>query len=107
MAKRKYRYTQYWRWIPVKMIQAYPAIKKDNSIQAQIFVCAIEKAIKATEEMRDGEARLRAVEMVYIDKSHNIDGAAAELFVSRRTAQRWLSNFCMQVARNAGYTGEK
>lgn len=102
----KKRYNVYWRWIPVKMIQEYPALKKRKSIQAQIFTWAIEDTIKETEQLADGKFRLQAVDLVYVRKTKTIDGAALEIGASRRTVQRWLNDFVRLVAHKAGYSDE-
>lgn len=103
ITRKKKKYREYYRWIPVKMLQEYPELKNKHSIQAQVFVWAIEKASKETEALSDGRLRVRAVEMVYFNKSHNIEGAAQELYSSYATVQRWLSEYVDLVAKYSGY----
>ncbi len=97
------RYTTYWRWIPVRMIQEYSRIKKDKSSQAKIFTNAIEKALNDTEQMPNGRLRIRAVDLVYLKKTHTIDGASQKLYVSRSTLKRYLYDFVELVAKYAGF----
>lgn len=101
------RYTTYWRWVPVRMIQEYSRVKKDRSKQAKIFTEAIEQSLNDTEQMPDGRLRVRAVNLVYIKKTHTIDGAAQKLYVSRSTLKRYLYDFVELVAKYSGFTEEE
>ena len=56
MSRPKY----YWYGIVKKMIMRYPQIKEEKSIQTGIFVNAIEKALKETKEMENGDTRIEA-----------------------------------------------
>lgn len=100
------RYTTYWRWIPIRMIQSYRIIKNERTMQAIVFTEAIKRAIAETELLPDGKLRIRAVEMIYMKRTHTTDGAAYKLNASRRTVQRWLTDFVDLVALYAGYVGE-
>ena len=101
------RYSTYWRWIPVRMIQEYSRLKKDTSKQAEIFREAIERAINETEQLPDGKLRIRAVQLVYLKKTHTMEGAAMKIYVSRSTVRNWLYDFVDLVALYAGFKEEK
>ena len=99
----KSRYRNYWYGIVLKMLQRYPGIKDEETIQSSIFTMAINKALDETRELPDGELRITAMEMIYFKGTHSIDGAALELHSSRRTIQRWCSSFVYLVGKHAGY----
>jgi len=99
----KSRYSNYWYGIVLKMIKQYPEIKSDTSLQAYIFVRAIEKALQETKQLPDGELRVKSMEMIYFTEAVTIDGAAQRVNVSRGTMLRWSQSFVRMVARNAGY----
>lgn len=97
------RYSTYWKFIPTRMVREYKKLKKDPSEQAQRFKTAIEQAKHETEFLPDGKLRLRAVKMVYIEKTHTIEGAARRLYVSRSTLAKWLGEFVNLVAQYSGF----
>lgn len=64
---------------------------------------AVERAIRLTRQRRDGEARLKLIELVYFRKSHSLTGAAIACYTSERTAKRWHSDFIKLVAEGMGF----
>lgn len=60
---------------------------------------AIEKTIRHTKELTDGEDRMKLIDLVYWRQSHNLHGAALKLNISYATAKRWNENFFLNVAR--------
>jgi len=92
-------------WYPyvVKMIKRYPKkLQADGTMQAAIAEIAIRKALSETLKMRDGEERVRVVEMVYIKQTHTMEAAASQIPVSERTAQRWSQVFIYLCAKHMG-----
>ena len=85
------------------MVRRYPGIKNEKGIQAGIFWKAIEQALEDTAKLSDGELRLKAIQLIYFDKTDTIDGAALKVHASRRTVQRWCSAFINLVGRYAGF----
>ena len=67
---------------------------------------AVEAAIRATQQRKDGKERLRLIGLVYwpkrYDKADTIERAAVKIPVSRRTAMRWNRDFILTVARFRG-----
>jgi hypothetical protein len=98
------RYKNYWYGIVKKMVQRYPDLKNEMTMQSAIMSNAIENAIADTKLLPDGERRVKAVEIVYVKGSENIDGAAIKLYASRRTVERWLSSFINLVGKYGGYS---
>ena len=61
---------------------------------------AVEKALRKTKRLPDGEQRIRFIELVYMKGSRNINiqHAAVRVFTSNRTALRWNRDFIYLVA---------
>lgn len=97
------RPTYYWHGMVKRMIMRYPKLKEEKSIQSGIFVKAIEKAIRETEKLNNGDCRLKAVQMVCFDKTMTVDGVAEELHYSWRTVQNWMNDYIKRVGKNAGF----
>lgn len=70
------------------------------------YILELERAVAAVEHVtgRLSPERLRLVELVYWRGTHTIEGAAAALHVSRRTAYRWANEILTAVALELGYT---
>ena len=64
------------------------------------------KAVKiALEEIQGqvyGHEKKQLVEMVLIERTHTLHGAAGVLYVSYKTAQKWHADFLKLVAKNRG-----
>lgn len=58
---------------------------------------AVTEAIERTKRMRSGKERLAVVNMVLWRGTHNIDGAALQLYISEITAKRYHSDFIRLV----------
>lgn len=63
---------------------------------------AVVGAIRKTKRLKDGEERLRLIEMVFWKKSHTLQGAAMACNVSYGTAKRWHNEFIKSTARCHG-----
>ncbi len=99
----KSRYRNYWYGCSQTMIRRYPDLENEKGIQPAIWRNAIKNALETTAQTTDGEHKLKVIEMINFRKTHTIDGAALEVGVSRRTAQRWNSEFVNTVGRYAGF----
>ena len=58
---------------------------------------AVRKAIHKTRLLKTGCDRLAVVDMVLWKETHKIDGAAMQLYISERTANRYHSDFIRLV----------
>lgn len=106
-----------FNWWPfaLNMIRDYPARKKemDNHsiplLQSQELreYDAVRKAIIYTRTMTDGKTRLRIVDLTLWKKTYTIDGAAALLHLSERTAQRYRWQFVVLVGHAYGFMTEE
>ena len=63
---------------------------------------AVEKALRKTRNMPDGELRCRLIELTYFRKTHNMQGAAMILHVSYGTVKIWHVQFIRLVADYLG-----
>lgn len=61
---------------------------------------AVQAAIEATEALPNGADRLRLIDLVFWTRTHTLDGAALKLYVSKRTARRWHTEFIREVEKN-------
>lgn len=59
---------------------------------------AVEKALRKTRRMPDGDLHCRLIEMTYFRKTHNMQGAAHVLHVSYGTVKIWHVEFVRLVA---------
>ncbi len=80
------------------MIRGYkggvPLPEKDHA--------AVDAAVRDTEQMPDGAARLRMIELVLWKRTHTLQGAAMAVHVSERTAQEWHRQFIRLVGEKRG-----
>lgn len=96
--------TRYIWWGYVKnMIRRYPA-RKDrpcagNDLRERE---AVERAVRQTMRLDNGQDRLRVVELVFWQQTHTLEGAAMMVPCSERTARRWHTEFIRLVAREYG-----
>lgn len=58
---------------------------------------AVQRAINTTLRYRNGELRLRVVDLVFWRGSHNLQGAALECHVAYPTAKAWHNDFVSLV----------
>lgn len=63
---------------------------------------AVADAINTTARKRDGKERLALIDMMFWARSHTLQGAAAAISVSYRTASRWHGEFIRAVGKNFG-----
>ena len=66
----------------------------------QIYFDVVDKAIRRTLRMPDGELRIKLIRLVYMQKKQNLQiyVAADKCFVSYSTALRWNKDFVYMVA---------
>lgn len=66
---------------------------------------AVAEAIAETERMRAGRDRLQVARMVLMEGSHTLEGAALQIPISPRTAQRYHADFIRCVGRHFRCSG--
>lgn len=65
---------------------------------------AVDKALRKTRRMPDGDLRVRLIEMTYFKKTHSMQGAAMVLHADYCTVLRWNRAFVYLVAENMKLT---
>lgn len=65
---------------------------------------AVDKALRKTRRLRDGDLRCRLIELTYFRKTYNMQGAADALHVSYGTVKVWHVQFIRLVADNLNLT---
>lgn len=93
----------YWYSNVKRMVNSYKKITNDNSYMAKRYDKAINKALEEVGALDNGEDRIKAIYMVYINQTHTPAGAASKLNYSERTIFRWLNNFIHSVGKNVGF----
>lgn len=90
MSKPRYGWWSYMKYI----IRHYPDHTNENETSA------VAAAIAETERMSAGSDRLKIAKMVLLDGSHTLAGAALQIPVSERTAQRYHADFIRCVGKH-------
>ena len=63
---------------------------------------AVRLAIEQTRALRNGEDRLRLIDLRYWSRTHTLPGACEACHVSTPTGLRWHREFIRAVAKNFG-----
>lgn len=65
---------------------------------------AVSRAVEITNLLPDGELKLALIRYVYWNKhQHPVKDAAMQLYISRRTAERWHAEFVRLVGKCYGF----
>ena len=65
---------------------------------------AVSRAVEITDLLPDGVLRLALIRYVYWNKrQHTVKDAALQLYISRRTAERWHAEFVRLVGKCYGF----
>ena len=60
---------------------------------------AVKKAIKNTNQLKNGNLKYNLIDIVYFKKRKTLEGAAFELYISYSTALRWNKEFIYLTAK--------
>ena len=86
---------RYGWWPYVKdMIRRYPDKTTEDETRA------VETAVADTIRLLDGEDRMKVIRMVFLKKTHTLQGAALNVPCSYETAKRWTQQFIRLVAKS-------
>lgn len=94
MSTPRYGWWAYAKW----MIRSY----KGGGLMTKAERAAVADAIAETEQLVDGAERLRLIDLVLWKRTHTLQGAAMEVYVSERTAQEWHRQFIRLVGQKRG-----
>ena len=65
---------------------------------------AVSRAVEITQLLPDGELKMALIRYVYWNKRQlTVKGAALQLYISRRTAERWHAEFVRLVGKCYGF----
>lgn len=64
---------------------------------------AVQLAVDETMAMKDGEDRMKLIDLVFWKRTHTLTGACIECHISDRQGQRWHADFIHLVAKNIGF----
>lgn len=82
-------------WPYIKgMLRRYP--EKTNEDETR----AVDTAIQDTQRLLDGADRMKVIQMVFLKKTHTLQGAALNVPCSYQTVKTWTQQFIRLVARN-------
>lgn len=83
-----------------EILQSYPEIKNKQikTAQEQRRVDIVGQALESIGKMKYSNSKLQIIKMVYFDRSHTLYGAALQIPVSERTAQRWNTEVMELIA---------
>lgn len=93
----------YWYGIARQMIANSDNLESERTLQATIFMRAIEDATEETLRLPNGKERMKAVRAVIINKTKTIDGCANEMYYSPSTIKKWLNSYVNLVGKKAGF----
>lgn len=93
----------WWYPIALRVTKNYNKLFEKSSPAISIWLYALNKAIKDTEDSDNGKDKMKAITLVYFSKEYTIAGIAQELGYSEVTVKRWLSAFVNLVGKYAGY----
>ena len=74
----------------------------DESYIRQFESEAVQRAIEKTKLLRNGEERLKLIDLVFFKQSHSLQGACLKCFVSDRTGRQWHTDFIRLVGIEMG-----
>lgn len=68
-------------------IRVKPPEKRTRSEQRRVEI--VESVLEMVDQMPDARNKRKIIEIVYFNKSYTLQGAALQIPVGERTAQRW------------------
>ena len=77
-----------------------------KQISAEATLKAVRRAVETTEHYRNGQERLKVIELVLWKKTHNLQGAALQIPCHVDTAKVWHGDFIRLVASYYGLMDE-
>ena len=78
-------------------------ISDERYIFLQNSVRAVDAAVVATESRKDGGERMKLIKSVYWDQTRTLYGAALNVPISERQAQRWNTEFLEIISKKMGW----
>lgn len=104
--KRYQKYSKYWYPHIVTMIRLYPNGLGDSQ-KAEEAKNAISNTISKTIRTNDGIQKMQAINSIYFTDAKTTSGVSSDLYVSKRTVEKWVHEFVYDVATELGYISKK
>ncbi len=102
MAKRKTNIL--WWGYAKRVVREYGFFQKnpDESYIRQFERESVQRAIEKTKLLRNGEERLKLIDLVFWKQSHTLMGASYQCNISYETAVKWHGDFIRLVGIEMG-----
>lgn len=102
MAKRKTNIL--WWGYAKRVAREYGNFQKnpEESCIRQFESEAVQRAIEKTKLLRDGEERLKLIDLVFWKQSYTLSGASYQCNISYETAVKWHGDFIRLVGVEMG-----
>lgn len=97
MSKPRYK----WYGVIKKLIMTEYYL--GDTEQARQLKKAMDDARKETALLHNGDLRLKAIDLILIDKTMTYEGVAQEVNYEARNVQRWINTYINAVGKKAGY----
>lgn len=85
-----------------EILKNYPEIMEkpatERTVNEQRRVEIVNRALDAVQHMTDAAYRQKVIELVYFQNSYTLYGAALQIPVGERTAQRWNAELMGVIA---------
>lgn len=95
---RRTKYAKYWYYPIIVMLQNYDLLDKDENATLSIqFKKAIDDTIEEFSKTKEGREAVKAINLIDIKRTHTIDGAVLEMFLSKNTIKRRRKKFIYSV----------
>ncbi|MGM9630382.1 hypothetical protein [Butyricicoccus sp.] len=91
--------TPIWYGYAKRIALAYVDDANSDNPDAQRRAAAVMAAVRETERLPDGKARMDAINMVLIRKTHTAAGAGLQIPASERTVQKWTRAFILEIGK--------
>lgn len=100
----KHRTNILWWGYAKRVAREYGLFQKtpEESYIRQFESEAVQRAIEKTKLLRDGEERLKLIDLVFFKQSHSLQGASIKCFISYETAVNWHGDFIRLVGVEMG-----
>ncbi|MBS5166253.1 MAG: hypothetical protein KHY77_10930 [Butyricicoccus pullicaecorum] len=85
-----------------EILKTYPEIMKkpeaERTVKEQRRLDIVNQALETVQHMTDSSARRKIIELVYFQNAYTLYGAALQIPVGERTAQRWNAELMDLIA---------
>lgn len=85
-----------------EILKNYPEIIEkpaaERTVNEQRRVEIVDRALETVQRMSDSRARRKIIELVYFQNAYTLYGAALQIPIGERTAQRWNAELMNLIA---------